>query len=107
MAYNLIISEHADELIENIIQYMIHKLVNHDAAKHFVDSLDSVYDRLENNPYAFRESEDPLLYRRGYREAHFMDMNYKVIFRIDSQNVYIVGIFHDLEDYGKKVLLND
>lgn len=107
MIYNLIISEHADELIENIIRYMIRKLKNPSAALHFINSLDTVYDRLENNPYLFKESEDPILYKRGYREAHLADMDYRVIFRVDLQDVYIVGVFHDLEDYRIKVLTDE
>ena len=103
MAYSLIISEQADGQIDSIIKYLTHKLVNPGAALHFMDSLDSLYDRLEGDPYVFKESDDPVLRRRGYREAHFADMNYKVVFRIDSQEVYIVGVFHDLEDYGRKV----
>ena len=30
-------------------------------------------------------------------------MAYKIVFRIDGDDVYVVGLFHDLEDYVPKV----
>ena len=30
-------------------------------------------------------------------------MHYKVIYRIENQQVLIVGVFHTLEDYRRKV----
>lgn len=49
------------------------------------------------------ERADELLFLRGYREALFETMQYKVVYRIDNQRVLIVGIFHTLEDYRRKV----
>ena len=31
-------------------------------------------------------------------------MEYKMVFRIDDNDVYVVGLFHDLEDYVPKVM---
>ncbi len=103
MAFNLEITEHADQLIEHLTGYLIQKLDNVGAALHLMDGLDEVYGRLENNPYQFPESPDPTLYLRGYREALVPEMAYRVVFRVQNQTVYIVGVFHELEDYGKKV----
>ena len=103
MNYELIISERADELTDRLTAYLLHNLKNRDAAAHFLDELDSVYDRLMNNPYQFPESPDEYLFLRGYREALFETMQYKVVYRIDHQQVLIVGVFHTLEDYRRKV----
>ena len=103
MAYDLVITEHADQLIDRLTGYLIHKLHNVGAALHLMDGLDTVYDRLEDNPFQFPESPDPVLYLRGYREALVPEMAYRVVFRVQDQTVYVVGVFHELEDYGKKV----
>ena len=55
------------------------------------------------NPYQFPDSPDEYLFLREYREALFETMQYKVVYRIDNQKVLIVGVFHTLEDYRRKV----
>ena len=103
MDYELIISERADELTERLTSYLLNNLKNPGAAAHFLNELDSVYDRLIDNPYQFPDSPDKYLFLRGYREALLETMQYKVIYRIDHQQVLIVGVFHTLEDYRRKV----
>lgn len=104
MAYRLEITEHADELIDRLTGYLIQKLQNVSAAAHLLDGLDTIYDRLEDNPYQFPESPDFILYRRGYREALVPGMSYRLVFRIQEDKVYILGVYHELEDYGNKVI---
>ena len=103
MAYKLIITERADELIDRLAAYLVNKLKNPDAASHFLDELETIYNRLEDKPYQFSESKDEYLFLRGYREALFREMKYRVIFRTDGQTVYILGVFHTLEDYARKL----
>ena len=103
MVYELIISERADELIDRLTAYLLNHLKNPGAAAHFLNELDSIYDRLIDNPYQFPDSPDEYLFLRGYREALFETMQYKVIYRIDNRKVLIVGVFHTLEDYRRKV----
>ena len=102
MAYKLIVTERADELIDRLITYLVHNLKSPDAASHFLDELETIYDRLQENPCQFPESKDEYLFLRGYREALFREMNYRVVFRTDEQTVYIPGVFHTLEDCRKK-----
>ena len=103
MAYKLIVTERADELIDRLAAYLVNRLKNPDAARHFLDELETIYNRLEENPYQFSESKDEYLFLRGYREALFREMKYRVVFRTDEQTVYILGVFHTLEDYARKL----
>lgn len=103
MIYKLIVTERADELIDRLTAYLINNLKNPYAAAHFLDELELLYNRLEENPYQFAESKDEYLFLRGYREAYFQTMNYRMIFRTEEHRVYILGVFHMSEDYGKKV----
>lgn len=103
MAYKLIITEKAEELLYNLIYHLIYRLKNEQAAIHLLNCIDRIYDRLEENPLQFPESRDENLKRLGYREAVLTDMDYVVIFRIEELSVYVTGIFHQLENYTKKV----
>ncbi len=49
------------------------------------------------------KSKDPYLKQKGYREAVLTDMNYMIVFRVEGRNVYIMGIFHQLEDFRRNV----
>ena len=69
MAYKLVISEHADQLLDQLIFHLIYRLKNEQAAKHLLDELDRIYDRLEDNLKQFHLSRDRYLAKRGYREA--------------------------------------
>ena len=81
MNYKLVISEYADELLNNLIYYLIYHLKNEQAAKHLVDGVDSIYNRLETNPFQFPISKD------GVR----------------AEVVNVVGVFHQLESYPNKL----
>ena len=103
MAYNLVITDKANELIDNSVRYILDHFKNPVAAQHLLDEIDSVYVRLAENPYQFGNSTDMLLKNRGYKEALLTNMKYKFIFRIEDSTVYIVGFFHDYENYQTKV----
>ena len=55
MAYKLNVTEHANELLDNVVHHLIYRLKNKQAAKHLLDGIDGIYDRLEVNPYQFLE----------------------------------------------------
>ena len=103
MAYDLQIAEHANGQIDQLTSYLVNNLQNVEAAKHFLDCLEDIYKRLEDNPYQFPQCTDKFLKRQGYRDAIMTEMRYRVVFRIDGQIVYIVGVFHTLENYVVKL----
>ena len=105
MAYNLVITDRAEELVDNSLQYLVKSLNNIQAAQHYIDDIEAVYDRLRDNPYQFADSKDEYLASKGYKEAVFPEMNYKVIYRIDGDNVYVVGVYNDLENHSAKIII--
>ena len=46
MAYKLNVTEYAGELLDNIMYHLIYRLRNKQAAKHLLDCIDVIYDRL-------------------------------------------------------------
>ena len=103
MAYRLVITDRAEYLLEQLIDYILYKFNNGSAAKHMLDCLEQLYNRLEDNPYQFAGCKDSFLQNKGYREAFFSDMDYVLIFRIEGNIVYVLGIFHQLENYKNKL----
>lgn len=103
MAYKLIVTEHADELLDNLVYHLLYRLKNQQAAKHLLDGIEDIYNRLEINPRQFRLSQDAYLAGKGYHEAIVPQMNYAVIFSINTDTVNVVGIFHQLENYQTKL----
>ncbi len=68
-----------------------------------MDSIDTICDRLEVNPFQFAECRDAYLAKRGYREAVVSQMNYIIVFDVRADVVNVVGIFHQLENYQSKL----
>ena len=103
MVYKLVISEHANELLDNLVYYLLYRLKNEQAAKHLLDGIDDIFDRLETNPFQFPLSRDAYLANKGYHEAIVPQMDYVVIFDVREEMVNVVGIFHQLEKYQSKL----
>ena len=103
MAYKLKITEHADMLLDNIVNHLLFQLKNKQAAVHLLDEINHVYNRLEENPLQFPPCRDTYLADKGYREAVVLQMDYIVIFNIRDSIVNVVGIFHQLENYHAKI----
>lgn len=103
MTYKLVITERANELLDNLVNYLLKSFNNKQAAIHLLDSVERIYERLEENPLQFPLSRDPYLSNKGYRETVIPDMKYVLIFSTDKDRVYVLGIFHQLESYQTKM----
>ncbi len=103
MIYKLNVTEHADELLDNLVYHLIYRLMNKQAARRLLDSIDVIYERLVVNPFQFAECRDVYLANKGYCEAVVPHMNYIVVFDVRTDVVNVVGIFHELEDYKNKL----
>lgn len=104
MTYKLIITEYADELLDNILYYLFFQLKSELAVKHLLNGIENVYNRLEENPLQFPISRDRFLAQKGYHEAVVPHMDYIIIFDIQDSTVNVVGIFHQSENYQKNYL---
>ncbi len=105
MQYKLIITERAEELLDNIIHYIINKLKNPQAAGNLLTEIERVYINLKCNPEMYSYSEDLFMKSRDYRKAVISHYNYVMIFRIDEEmnSIYIMGYFHNMELYINKL----
>lgn len=103
MAYKLYVTKHAEELLDNLVNYLITEKLNPDAALHLLNEIEPVYERLRDNPFQFRVSQDRYLMLKEYREVVITGMDYVVVYDVSGDIVTVLGIFHQLENYRKKV----
>lgn len=103
MDYRLIISERADEQLDNIIRYVADESQNQSAAAAILNDISAAYSKLSYMADSFAVCEDPYLASRGYRKYRLADHNYVILYFVDKETVYIAGIFHMREDYVRKL----
>lgn len=103
MAYELTITEHADELLDALVYHLLYRFKSEQAAKHLLDGIKNVYERLEENPMQFPLSRDAYLADKGYHEAVVAQMDYMLVFNVKESVVNVVGVFHQLENYQRKI----
>lgn len=103
MTYKLIISKKAKMQLDKLLDYLQIELQNKQAAQHLFLEISKINDRLKINPEQFPYCMDENLKMKKYRKAVLPTMSYTVIFRIAQTNVEIIGIFHNLENYGEQL----
>ena len=103
MRFKLNITLHADELLENIIEYVAVQLSNKSVAISILEDVEKVYNVLEERAEAFPYCEDPFLAAKGIRKALLARHDYVILYRIDEDTVTVEGIFHELENYSSKL----
>ncbi len=103
MAYNIVATDEVNKLLDNCVKYLLNKFKSEQAAVHLLDEVSEIYERLEDNPNIYRLSSNPFMRNLGYHEAKISEMDYMIIYKIDGSNVYILGIYHTLENYVNKL----
>ncbi len=90
--YSLRITEHAIQNLNNItgyIAYIMHEPLN---AIRVGDEILRTFDRIENNPLAFRECEEIRTANKIYRKASCL--SWLIIYKIKPAEIVILGIIH-------------
>lgn len=103
MAYKLNVTEYAEELLDNILYYLLFQLKSESTAKHLLDEIENIYVRLEENPFQFPICKDIYLAQKDYHEATVPQLSYIIIFDIRNDTVNVMGIFHQMENYQRKL----
>lgn len=103
MDYNLIITRHAEQLLDEIVQYLLFHLSNPEAAASLLDDLSQAYETLRKSGGSFALCQDPYLASKDYRKLKLKNHDYVIVYKIMDKNIRIDGIFHTLENYGDKL----
>ena len=70
MAYNLIVTDEMNKLLENCVNYILRKFKNEQAASHLLDEVEKIYDKIEDNPGIYPVSDDPFLAALTYHPVN-------------------------------------
>lgn len=103
MTYKLEITPHAEQQIDNCIQYVCQSLHSRQGASAIIDDIQSAFATLEICAEGFAYCEDPHLHMKGYRKLALSQHDYVLIYQIISGTVYIMGFFHMKENYYEKL----
>ena len=101
MAYKVIITRHAQDDLDSILNYLTIVLRNPQAAAKLLDDIEACYDLLSNMPYSFEPCQNPRLSMKEYRKA--VIRGYLAIYQVQKNNsvVQILRFFHGKQDYEK------
>ena len=102
--YDVMISPAAKADLDEIIRYIVLELENPAAAQTLSDKVDERISDLEEMPSKFSFCKDPILRAQGYHAVTAND--YVLIYRIleESIAVWIVHIYHTLQNYEDHLL---
>ena len=99
--YSLRVTEYAENDLDDIIDYIAHKLANPSAASALLDAIDDCYWHLRCTPYMYGECADTRLKAQGYRRV--VIKNYVMIYKIDEaeKTVIVLRFFYGSRDYQR------
>ncbi len=99
MAYEVIITNRAQEQADAFIDYLVNVKKNPQAALNLFQDIDDTKESLSLIAGALGYCSDPDLKSRKYKIMFFRHMRYLWIFRIENNRVEIMAMYHQLQDY--------
>lgn len=99
MNYRVILTISAKTQLDHIIEYVLFKYENAQAALSIMNDAEETKRRLSCVADGLKLCEDQRLHSLGYRTIHFKRHRYFMLYRIQDNTVYVDAIYHDLQDY--------
>ena len=103
MTYEVVVTGQAEAQLDNMINHVLFRFNNREAAINILDDVQKTYEKLEYAVSAIQLCEDPYLESKGYRKIVLESHNYVLLYQIQDDTVSVNGIFHMLEDYRNKL----
>lgn len=101
MAYRVLFTESAEGDRDRVVAYLVDRLGNPQAARHFLDQLDAVADCLESTPPSYPACSEGRLAAGDWRKARLQEMAYVAIFKVEGDCAVIGRIFHTRQNYAR------
>ena len=92
--------EARDDLV-NILDYIAGELMNPSAAARIVRAIYGQIDLLADHPALGRELPETI--EAGFPCRHFTAENYRIFYRVEGNDIYIVRILHSLRNHMKEL----
>ena len=97
--YEIILTDAAVIHSQKILDYIFFELRNAQAARSVEQDMKETTKRLSHVAGNLKLCDDPKLRDLGYRTIHLKRHKYFMLYKIVGMRVYVVGIYHDLQDY--------
>jgi len=101
--YSLVVTELAEEDLDDIVGYIAIELAAPVAASDFADAVVKCYERIMGNPFCYEAARDPRLRLEGYRRA--VIKNYIMLYKIfpEKEEVVVYRFFYGRRDYANLI----
>lgn len=103
MDYKVIVTDDAFEDLDNILYYLLFVLKNEQAAQNVLSDFELAKGHLSHMAGSLKLCENSKLREKGYRRLEFQKHSYFVLYRIEEKLVIIDAVFHDLQDFEKRM----
>lgn len=104
MKYRVVVTVDAEEDLNRYIQYLLIEKKSDQAATNVLDDFEETIRSLENVAGSLKLCDNPRLKKLGYRRINFHSHRYFIMYRIVEDVVFVDNIFHELQDYEKKMI---
>lgn len=101
--YKVYITGRAFSDFRSRIGYLRNEKKSVQAAQALFDDYRETRSVLANVAGALADPDDEKLKQRGLKRINFLHHNYFMLFKIEQEKVFIVRVFHGLEDYQNKL----
>ena len=99
MDYNVIVTEDAENELDQYIRYLLFDKVSEQAARNLLNDFEATKESLSNVAGSLKLCDNPKLRELGYHRINFLSHRYFMLYRIENGTVYVDNIFHELQDY--------
>ena len=101
MTYKVVFEDSAIVEYVEIVDYLIVTKRSKTAAKNFVDEMQRILDLVKANPDNFGLSKYKKIHKLRYHKVNIN--NYVMLYKVKSNEVLVVHIFHQSQNYAKLV----
>ena len=104
MDYSIVVTNDAEDDLNRVIEYLLFEKKSKQAAKDVLDDFEKTKEKLKNVAGSLKLCDNPRLKILGYHRINFLKHRYFILYRIESNLVFIDNIFHELQDYENKMI---
>ena len=104
MDYKVVIASDAEEDLDGFIRYLLFEKQSTQAASNLLDDFEATKQSLSRVAGSLKLCDNPKLKEFGYRRINFLSHRYFMMYRIEGDVAIVDNIFHELQDYEKKMM---
>lgn len=103
MDYKVVVTRDAEEDLERFMEYLLIEKESIQAAENVLNDYDATIESLKHVAGSLKLCDNPMLRQLEYHRINFLNHRYFMLHRIVDNQVYVDNIFHELQDYEKKM----